>query len=615
MSEKKKLKNLRKFRDGHRSFVRKTIASATELLSGGNPIDVKKLKLFRAALQTKYSELQALDQEIAELLDDVSKIEQDVVESCELSSAIHACILELETALAAEEAQRKSQELGAGSTGISQSQPPKVIMHAKLPKLELRKFHGNPIEWYPFWESFESAVHKNPNLSGVDKFNYLKSLLVGTAQNVVAGLALTSANYEKAVELLQARFRNRQIVISSHMEALTRIPKIMSISEVKRLRSLYDTVESHVRGLESMEISPDMYGCFLTPIIMQKLPEEFRIAITRNLGSETWNLKDILREFHKELQLREQCLLNTKELRPSSSSQRGESLHSTSALFSNSSKGKKVARVWCSFCNQDHQSSSCNVVTSPASRKQILKRKGKCFLCLKTGHLSRSCQSSVKCFKCHGPHHVAICDCSDQPQTGQAQSENVPSVSTSMYVDQSKGSVFLQTATAEVLRPDNDSCSRSIRLVFDSCSQRSYITENLKTELGLPVIGRDSLLIKTFGQSDARLRSCEIVQVGIKTACEATVYIQAYVVPVICGPLTQQPIELAQCSYEHLRGLPLADKAGARDLAVNILIGADYYWSLVEGTVIRGAPWEPVALATKLGYVLSGPSVVSMYGR
>ena len=92
MSEKKKLKNLRKFRDGHRSFVRKTIASATELLSGGNPIDVKKLKLFRAALQTKYSELQALDQEIAELLDDVSKIEQDVVESCELSSAIHGRI-------------------------------------------------------------------------------------------------------------------------------------------------------------------------------------------------------------------------------------------------------------------------------------------------------------------------------------------------------------------------------------------------------------------------------------------------------------------------------------------------------------------------------------------
>ena len=362
-----------------------------------------------------------------------------------------------------------------------------------------------------------------------------------------------------------------------------------------------------MRGLENMDISPDMYGCFLTPIIMQKLPEEFRVVITRNLGAETWDLKDILKEFHKELQLREQCLLNTKEL---SSSQRGESLHSTAALYSDSNKDERVARVWCSFCNQDHQSSNCSVVTSPESRKQILKRKGKCFLCLKTGHLSRSCQSSVKCFKCKGPHHVAICDYSDQPLIGHTQVENAPSVSTSMYVDQSKGSALLQTATAEVLRPDNDSCSRSIRLLFDSCSQRSYITENLKVELGLPVIGSDSLLIKTFGQSDARLRSCEIVQVGIKTTYGATVYVQACVVPVICGPLTQQPTELAQCSYKHLRGPPLADRAAARNLAVDIRIGADYYWSLVEGTVIRGAPWEPVAIATKLGYVLSEPTMV-----
>lgn len=32
--------------------------------------------------------------------------------------------------------------------------------------------------------------------------------------------------------------------------------------------------------------------------------------------------------------------------------------------------------------------------------------------------------------------------------------------------------------------------------------------------------------------------------------------------------------------------------------------------SLVEGTVITSAPWEPVAIAAKLGYVLSGSTVV-----
>lgn len=88
-------------------------------------------------------------------------------------------------------------------------------------------------------------------------------------------------------------------------------------------------------------------------------------------------------------------------------------------------------------------------------------------------------------------------------------------------------------------------------------------------------------------------------------------YIQACVVPVICGLLTQRPTKLIRCSYEHLCGLSLADRASARDLALNILIGADYYWSLVEDTVIRGAPCEPVALTT-MEYVVSGPTMVTV---
>ena len=60
MSEKKKLKNLRKFRYGHR----KTIEDVRRLITEGNPIEVKRLEFVRTALETKYSELQSLDREI-----------------------------------------------------------------------------------------------------------------------------------------------------------------------------------------------------------------------------------------------------------------------------------------------------------------------------------------------------------------------------------------------------------------------------------------------------------------------------------------------------------------------------------------------------------------------
>ena len=47
----------------------------------------------------------------------------------------------------------------------------------KLPKLSIRKFNGDLTLWTTFWDSFESAIHNNRNLSAIDKFNYLNSLL------------------------------------------------------------------------------------------------------------------------------------------------------------------------------------------------------------------------------------------------------------------------------------------------------------------------------------------------------------------------------------------------------------------------------------------------------
>ena len=46
-------------------------------------------------------------------------------------------------------------------------------MKPKLPKLHLPKFAGNITKFQTFWDSFESAVHMNPDLSSIDKFNYV----------------------------------------------------------------------------------------------------------------------------------------------------------------------------------------------------------------------------------------------------------------------------------------------------------------------------------------------------------------------------------------------------------------------------------------------------------
>ena len=65
--------------------------------------------------------------------------------------------------------------------------PTEVLRHhdkpvkPKLPKLVLPKFRGDITTFSTFIDSFESAMDKNPELSVIDKFNYLSSLVEGPA--------------------------------------------------------------------------------------------------------------------------------------------------------------------------------------------------------------------------------------------------------------------------------------------------------------------------------------------------------------------------------------------------------------------------------------------------
>ena len=43
----------------------------------------------------------------------------------------------------------------------------------KLPKLELKPFDGNILNWQPFWDRFQFSIDSNSNTSSVDKFDYL----------------------------------------------------------------------------------------------------------------------------------------------------------------------------------------------------------------------------------------------------------------------------------------------------------------------------------------------------------------------------------------------------------------------------------------------------------
>ena len=93
----------------------------------------------------------------------------------------------------------------------------------KLPKISLKRFHGDPMLLSPFWDSFVSGVDENHALSDVDKFNYLKTLVEGTAAGAICGLPLTGDNYEAAKNILKKRFWRFGFITHVYMESLVNI--------------------------------------------------------------------------------------------------------------------------------------------------------------------------------------------------------------------------------------------------------------------------------------------------------------------------------------------------------------------------------------------------------
>lgn len=119
-----------------------------------------------------------------------------------------------------------------------------VTSQVKLPKLSMKRFNGDLTKWMTFWDSFNSSIHSNPSLSSIDKFNYLMSLVESSAAEAIAGLAITSTNYDEAISILKKRFGNHQLIVNRHMEALLEVNAVSSHLDIKG--RLHDNVDTHI---------------------------------------------------------------------------------------------------------------------------------------------------------------------------------------------------------------------------------------------------------------------------------------------------------------------------------------------------------------------------------
>ena len=176
----------------------------------------------------------------------------------------------------------------------------------KLPKLKLKPFDEGIINWKPFWDQFSASIHSN-NFRKIEKFSYLKTFLNESASGCISGLTLTTKYYDEAVKILEERFDNTQILISTFMQQFVLLPKIKSANDTSGLRKLFDKVENSVRNLKTLSVEPETYGSLLVPLINEKLPNGLKLLIGRQFDSGVWSLSKILDYLKKDIEVKERA--------------------------------------------------------------------------------------------------------------------------------------------------------------------------------------------------------------------------------------------------------------------------------------------------------------------
>ncbi|GFW54078.1 uncharacterized protein TNCV_3828861 [Trichonephila clavipes] len=132
----------------------------------------------------------------------------------------------------------------------------------KLPKINIKRFSGNYKDWPSFKDLYVSLVLDNMCLSNIQKFQYLRGLLLSEPVNIINHIPITETAYNDAWEKLLARYDKKKQIIFSLIKTFMEEPSFNDTNS-SNLRNVADTSDEVIRGLKNLLIlkqSLEIYG-------------------------------------------------------------------------------------------------------------------------------------------------------------------------------------------------------------------------------------------------------------------------------------------------------------------------------------------------------------------
>lgn len=505
----------------------------------------------------------------------------------------------------------------------------------KLPQIQISKFDGSHFRWLDFRDTFSSLVHNNKQISDVHKFHYLISYLEGDAARIVSNLEVSSSNYKEAWQLLLNRFDNKRILINHHLDSLFNL-QIQRESE-KSLRFLVDHVTKNLRALASLEQKTDHWDVLIIYMLSSKL--DSRTLLKWEEHRNTLDDVPSLEQFKKFLIDRADVLESLNRSKPTTSHNNNAHVPAKQQFaprpshFNQNNNFQRLDRsqsqnphqtksfaitqghstaFLCIVCNGNHRIYDCPNFQSKniKERLELVEKYKLCQNCLRQGHPIQECRLGP-CRQCKQKHNSLLHD-PNRAVAVNFTADDQDNHSVVTFSKQNTKQVLLSTAMIEVCNPKTNKREK-VRALLDCGSQSSFITKSMQQKLQLKSNPIESINVIGIGNSCAKKAVESSIAQLKSTTSDYNVTLAFYVLDDLTGELPKAPINLQNTQIP--KSIELADPKFCQPAPIEVLIGADLFWDVLQGEQISLGPSNPKLQKTKFGWIVAGPIQSNTYNK
>lgn len=471
----------------------------------------------------------------------------------------------------------------------------------RLPKISIQSFDGkNMVDYYPFINLFRSVIHSDKKLSACEKLYYLRSLLGGEALDIIKNLPLTDVSYDEALKLLENRYANTSKMVNFHVNSMLELPTFTKCT-AQNLRFIISNVSMHLAALKNLEQPVQYWDSLLINILAKKVDNYTNrgFHLERN-SKEVPKLSDFIAFLEKRAIAQENTGEDEQAVNTSSQTRKAE--RSTRAV-----SGVATSNATCKFCNNTHKLYECAKfkLASEKDRSEFVKNKNLCTICLNE-HRGK-CMLRLKCAVCQKRHNTLL-------HSNENEAVHVAVSNDGVGTDHSVVSMTNTACSKDVLLPTamvrvkgKNGTFINARALLDSGSQISFIAEKMVNNIGCSVYDANQQIL---GIIDGTHKVCKQTKITIHSSVnDYSTEISCCVVNNITCNLPQRSLDITKFNIPpHIQ---LADKNFNKVGEIDILLGCDIFFQVLQRESLPVTPCGPYLVNTTLGYVVAGSLPVS----